>query len=522
MKKKCFEFAVFSVFLLIVILPILYLFTSVFSPRLIYDPSAILSLKNYLSFFYDQRLNIIFLRTILFALGTSALAIFIGTTLAFLFEYTNLPFKSFFKVTSLMPLLIPPYISAIAWMEFLGARGDLISVCLPFSIYNLQTAIIILSLSLFPIVTLITSLAIKNVDYRLEEAGRLICSEKKVISKITLPIVKPHILIGGFFVFILAISEYGVPSLLRVNTFSNEIFAQFSAFFNLEGAIVLSIPLILIAVLLIFLYNFYLRKKSFVTLSSFSTKKRNYLNLSKTQKVLALTFVVAIATFSFFIPVSVLLIESKFKFIEAIFLAYDSIFNSLWLATLGATLMTILGFFVSYFSRNSKYLDILILLPIAIPASVVGISLINFWNTPITNIIYASFWMIIIGYFIRFLPFVIKTFSPFLSQISPSIEESSRLAGASFLKILTKIIFPLIKPGIIAAFIVGFVFSLRELGTTLLVTPSGFQTLPNRIETLMHYGSPELVSSLSIILIFIVLIPVITVLLRKKDIISRL
>ncbi|MCK4429644.1 MAG: ABC transporter permease subunit, partial [Candidatus Aenigmarchaeota archaeon] len=158
------------------------------------------------------------------------------------------------------------------------------SITLPFSIYNIQTAILVLGLGLFPIVTLITSLAIKNIDRRLEESGRLVYNQKKVISKIALPLVKPHILIAGFFVFILALSEYGVPNLLRVNTYSNEIFAQFSAFFNLEGAIIYSIPLVLLALLLMVFYNFYLKDKSFVTLSSYSTKRKSCLKLSLLQK----------------------------------------------------------------------------------------------------------------------------------------------------------------------------------------------------------------------------------------------
>jgi iron(III) transport system permease protein len=522
MDQKYYKFIIFSVFLLIVILPIFYLFNSIFSIKLLYDPSAFSSLTNYLSFFYDSRLNIIFLRTLLLAFGTAVLAIIIGTTLAFLFECTNLPHKLFFKITSLLPLLIPPYISAIAWMEFLGARGDLININLPFGIYNIQTAIIILALSLYPIVTLITSFAIKNIDRKLEEAGRLIYSEKKVLSKITLPLVKPHILVAGFFVFILALSEYGVPNLLRVNTFPNEIFAQFSAFFNLEGAIILSLPLVIVATLLILFYNFYLKNKSFVTLSSFSTKRKNYLTLSKIQKNLALIYIISIIILSLIIPLSVLLIESKFMFLEAFLMAYDSIFNSIWLGILGATLMTLFGFFLAYFSKDSKYLDVLILLPVAIPGTVIGISLINFWNISSTNLIYASFWIIIIGYFIRFLPFVVKTLSPFLSQISPSIEESARLTGVSFYKIINKIFFPLTKQGVIAAFIIGFIFSLRELETTLLVTPPGFQTLPNRIETLMHYGNSEMVSSLSVILILIVLIPIMIIIFSRKDIISKL
>ena len=522
MNENSIKFLVFSLFFIIIILPILNLFTSIFSIQLFYDSSAISSLVNYISFVYDPRLITIFARTLIFAFGTAILCICIGVPMAFLFEKTNLPGKSFFRIISYLPILIPPYISTIAWMEFLGARGNLISISLPFSIYNLHTAIIIMSLSMFPIVTLLTSLAIRNLDSKLEETASLVANKKKVLNKITLPLIKPQIFIAGFFVFILTLSEYGVPSMLRINTYSNEIFAQFSAFFNLESAVILSLPLVITAILLITFYNFWLKDKSFITLSTNSNKKNNFLELSNSQKILSLIFVVLIISLAFFIPLSVLLIESKLKLIEALILAQSQIFNSLWLATLGASLMTISGFFVAYFSKNSKYMDLFILLPIAIPSSIIGISLIYFWNTPYANLIYTTFIIIIIGYFIQFLPFVIKTFSPFLSQISPSVEESAKIARAGFLKRIVKIELPLAKHGILAGFVVGFVLCLRELGTTLLVAPPGIQTLPCRIETLMHYGNVEMVSSLSIILILMILIPVVILLLTKKEVFSKI
>ncbi len=522
MNEKSIKFLVFSLFFIIIILPILNLFASIFSIQLLYDSSAITSLVNYISFFYDPRLITIFARTLIFAFGTAILCLCIGVPMAFLFEGTNLPGKSFLRIISYLPLLIPPYISTIAWMEFLGARGDLVSISLPFSIYNLHTAIIIMSLSMFPIVTLLTSLAIRNLDSKLEEAANLITNKKNVLKKITLPLIKPQILIAGFFVFILTLSEYGVPSMLRINTYSNEIFAQFSAFFNLESAVILSLPLVFLAMVLITIYNFWLKDKSFVTISTNSNRKNNLLELSKPQKIISLIFVISIITLAFFIPVSVLLIESKLKLIEALILAHNQIFNSFWLAILGAGLMTFFGFFVAYFSKNSKYMDLVILLPIAIPSSIIGISLIYFWNNPIANLVYTTFIIIILGYLIQFLPFVVKTFSPFLNQISDSIEESAKLARAGFFKRMFKIELPLVKQGIIAGFVVGFILCLRDLGATLLIAPPGIQTLPCRIETLMHYGNAEMVSSLSIILILMILIPIVILLLTKKELLSKI
>lgn len=502
-------------------MPILYLFSSVVSIKLFGGLHGISALVDYLSLFYNSRVGIILIKTLIFAFGTALLTIFIGVPLAFLFEYTEFKFKDFFKYVIFIPLIIPPYLSAISWMSFVGARGNLINLGFPVNIYNLPTAIILMSLSLFPIVVLFSSLALRNVDRRLEDAARLIKPYKEVILKISFPLIIPHILIAGFFIFILSLSEYGVPSLLRVNTYSNEIFAQFSAFFNIEGAIILSLPLVLISAMLILVYNFYLKNKAFFTLSSYSNNRKEKINLSGTQESVILILLIVLVLVSAIIPIGVLIIESKLLLLEAAIIAADSIKNSFFLATLGATLMTGFGFIISYFTINSKNSDIWILFTIAIPSSVIGIALINFWNHTFSNFIYSSLWMIIFGYFINFLPFVVKSFSPFISQISPSLEEASAFSRKSFLKKISKIVLPLAKPGLIFAFILGFILSLRELGTTLLVSPPGFQTLPTRIETLMHYGNMEIVASLSLLLILLISLPLFILFIYQKKLIVR-
>jgi iron(III) transport system permease protein len=478
--KLSLKILIFLLFSITAILPVLCVF--------------LLNIPSSFSVFYDERLLFIFLRTLLLGFGVVALSLAIGVPFAFLLEYTDLPFRSFFRIAYLLPLLIPPYISAIAWLEFLGKRGNLTGLSLPVDVYNLPSAVIILALSFFPIVTLITSFALRNVDSRLEDAARLLYPRRKVVERITLPLVMPHILISLIFVFVFSISEMGVPALLMVNVFTPEIFMQFSAFFDTSKAVALSLPLIALIFTLILLNHFYLGRKSFVTISSFSRKIKS-IKLSKTCNLIALSFVSLVFVLSFIIPVSVLLLESRFQFLRAFTEAFEPLTNTLWLAILSASLMTFLGFFLAYFYRSS--FDPIILLPIAIPSMTVGIGIIVFFNTDVSSFIYNSFLIILVGYMARFLPFVTKTLSPFFEQIHVSLEESALLSGASFPRIINRILTPLMKPGIISAWIVGFVLSIRELSTTV------------RIYTLMHYNDPEMVSSLSLLLMALIITPLI-------------
>lgn len=488
-------------FIVVAIVPLLCILSSDFSLELI--PT-----------FLDERLLFIFLRTILLGVSTVAMSLLIGVPLAFLLEYTVLPFRSFLEKVYILPLLIPPYISAIAWLEFLGKKGDITNLNLPLDIYNLPSAIVILSLSFFPIVTLLTSFALKNIDSRLEDAARLLYPQKEVIRRITLPLIMPHIIISSVFVFVFSISELGVPALLMVNVFTPEIFAQFSAFFDTSKAVTLSLPLIILIFIIILLNRSFLGGKSFITISSFSKRKKS-IELSRTQSLVALSFASLILVLSVGIPISVLLIESRLQFSIALSEAYTPLLNTIKMASMGATLMVAIGFFLAYFYRSR--FDPIILFPIAIPSMMAGIGLIKFFNIEFLSFIYNSFLIVIVGYATRFLPFVTKTLHPFFEQIHPSIEESALLSGASFWRILHRILFPLMKPGIISAWIVGFILSVHELSTTILVSPAGLQTLPIRIYSLMHYGAPEMVSSLSLILIAVIIAPVILFLLIKKS-----
>jgi iron(III) transport system permease protein len=364
-------------------------------------------------------------------------------------------------------------------------------------------------------ISLIVSYAIRNVNFSLEEVGRQIYPPLKVFRRITLPLVAPQIVISSLFVFILTVSEYGVPSLLQVHVYMTEIFAEFSAFFNMGNAVALSLPLMVLIALVILLINVYFKGKSYVTISSF-TRRRSVTRLTKLQKLLAVTYMTSLLALSAFIPLLILLSISRGKFVDAFYSATDSLINSFWLACLSAVLLTIAGFFMAYFHR--KLSDPISLAPLAVPSAIVGIGLIKLWNHHSTTLIYGTPAIILLGYLARFIPFVAKSFSPFFEQMHRSLEETARLSGASFISITHKITLPLMKPALIPALTVGFILSLRELEVTLLITPPGFQTLPNRIYTLLHYGDFELVSALCIMVVGLIILPLATIILTKSTI----
>lgn len=438
--------------------------------------------------------------------GTTVLTLVLGVPLAFFISRTAVYFRKVWQYLYLAPLLIPPYISAISWIDLLDS----------FNIHGLLLSIWILGLSYFPFLTLLTISGLKSVDRRLEEAAQLSRNKFYVLKRITLPLVFPYIISGAIFVFIFSIGNYEIPALLEVNTYPVEIFTQFSAFYNPQAATVISFPLILITLVLILLQRHVFRGKSYVTIGS-ASRKPTLLNLGKC-RIFALIFSSFIIFISVVLPIYVLLQRSgglqTYK--VALKTSYRELFLSVSLAAVGATLIMIISFFIAYFIERAKgkkqtAMDVVSLIPFAIPATVLGIGLIRVWNHSFFQFIYGSSAIVLFAYVARFSPFSIRAISSNIKQINPNLEESASICGISWWKSFFRILVPLSKNGLLAGWLIAFVLSLGELGTTLLIIPPGKATLPIKIYNIMHYGASKLVAALSVILIAVSLLIILIV-----------
>jgi iron(III) transport system permease protein len=142
-----------------------------------------------------------------------------------------------------------------------------------------------------------------------------------------------------------------------------------------------------------------------------------------------------------------------------------------------------------------------------LPGTVIGIGLISLWNTPMTNLIYRTPAIIILGYLAQYAVLPTRMTSGILERIPPSLEGAARLCGADWFTTLRHIVAPLAARGLIAVWVVSYVFCLRDLGISMVVYPPGSDTLPVRILTLMANGAPSLISALCVILVAATLLP---------------
>ena len=266
----------------------------------------------------------------------------------------------------------------------------------------------------------------------------------------------------------------------------------------------MSLPLVIATITLAWAMGKTAGSKDTKTICTFK-RKRPMTSLGWTRP-LAFSFCLLSSILCAGIPLLTLSIMSIGGWTKAIETGMGSFIQSVWLAGIGATILCVMGFLIAYFRRG--IFDPILLSTLAFPSALIGIGLIKIFNVPVLSWVYASPAIILVGYLARNLPLISKAYSPFFSQLSPNIEEAAYSSGAGYLRVAHRIVAPLLKRASLACWAMGFALCIRELEVTLLVSPAGMQTLPNRIFTLLHYGDVEVVSALSLMVVALVAAPV--------------
>jgi len=487
-----------AVFTLSVVLPFLYTFIS----ALFFEGSFGKNLLNKVTLY-------LLLKSVVLSSIVALFSTLFGAVSGFLLYKTKIAFRGVFKIALLLPLFVSPYILAVAWKDFFFSVFSNTSF-----ISSYIGVIFVLTVLFTPLSMLIVGSALSNINSHFEESGLLITSFRTVVLKIDLPLIKPALIASFVLVFIFSVSEFSVPAFFGVKVFTTEIFTQFSAFYNHSLAIAQSALLVIICLLLLFSEKKYISDAPFFSIDGKGTSNKIY-DLQN-GNLFGFIYLSALLIVSVILPFVILFVQSfkdgTGKFIQAFELLAPTFANSILLAVAGALLIVLIGFTAANYSvrqtnsGKAQVFNWLLLLIFAIPSTVFGISLIKFYNRPIFNFIYSSYAIILIGYAGKFSFISAKLIENALKQIPSSLNEVAVIEGVSPLSRLIKIFIPLILPTLFAAFIIGFIFSLGELGITIMVYPPGSEIMPIKVFTIMANAPQSLTSSMSLIVFSITLL----------------
>ncbi|MEN8259592.1 MAG: ABC transporter permease subunit [Pseudomonadota bacterium] len=454
-------------------------------------------------------------RSLLVAALTAFFATALGVPLGVLFGRTDLPLRRLFAFLFTVPLLLPPYFLALAWFSLLGRDGWLARLTDSATaevtsnlLFGLPGCVLVLATVFLPVVMLLTMTFLRTVNPHLEEAGRLGAPWSRVLRGITLPMALPGVLLGVVLTFLLALGEFTVPMFLRYSVFPVQILIQFSAFYDFGAATALAFPLALIT--LVVLAGERLWKGVPAELHPAGKPLRIRLGSSRKGWI---AFVGFLCLGLVALPLAALGLQTSIAaFGEAFTRAGDALGRSLSYAALGATLLTLLGFFLGYLLhteafRIARAVDFFSLFLLVLPSSVLGIGLIGLWNRPGTQWLYASPAILLTGYLAQYAALTSRITTAALGRIPPSMEEAAAIAGAGWPRRMAFIVTPLIGQGLLVAWLTGYIFCLRDTGIAMLVYPPGGDTFPVRLFTLMANSPFELISALCLLMIVATLVP---------------
>jgi iron(III) transport system permease protein len=463
----------------------------------------------------DARQRLLLYNTTLLGVGAALLSTAIGAPLGITLARVPLKRKAAIRVVLAAPMLLPPYVVGLAWM-YLWTSGGYLAVLVNRDVvaswtYSLPAAIVVLSLVFYPLSMLASEVGLRRIDGRLEEAALVVASPRQVLRRITLPLAAPSIAAAALVIFVLAVSEFGVPGLLRVRVYTTEVFTAFSALYDFSQAIVLAVPLLTLCAVVGAVAARLLGDR-IVSARGLTGSHPPFFDRWKRRGQLAVAMVIVIAVA---LPIVVLAREALHVRSVGASLAGsgEAIANSLILSTMGATIVAAVSVCLGYARARSRervanLVDILFVVLFAVPSTIVGVGLIGLWNRPgAFGTIYGTDTMFILAYLARFVPVAALMLAAAVRYVPISHEEAAAAAGAGWLRTMRRIVVPQLRLGIAAAWIVAFVLSFGELGASVLIAPPGESTLPIRIYTIIANAPPAQVAALALLQALVIFTP---------------
>jgi len=398
-------------------------------------------------------------------------SIIVGVPLAFISAYVHLPLKKTWLVTFAAPLAIPSYIGAFTLYAAFGPGGEIHSLTgieTP-SMYGLTGAAIVMTLYTFPFVMMTTRSSLLSLDASMVNAARTLgMSMTQSVFKVILPRVVNGIAAGSLLVALYTLSDFGTPAMMQLDTFTRVIYVEYNAF-ALGRAAMLSLQLLVIVGFLLLLES---------QIKTASEKQGRSLVLFPNKWQLGAMFI----TFS---PILLLAIGLPLA-IFSLWLARDGLssfdfsiaWNSTYASIIAAIVTVIVAIPVAHAAlsgKAGKIMERVTYLGFGIPGIVMGTALV--YGGLQLSFFYQTLALLIIAYMLRFLPLAVGSVRTSTEHLDPSLVKSARVLGATPREVFTRITLPLTMRGIIAGAALVFLESMRELEATLLLGPTGFETL---------------------------------------------
>ena len=470
------------------------------------------------------------------SLGATAISLLLGTVMALLLGLTDVRLKAVLAFLLLLPLLIPPQITALAWLELLGPSSPVLTALglapppgTRNPLYSREGIMLIMGIEHATIVFLAVRAGLRGVPRELVEAARIAgAGPLRIVASVVLPLLRPALVAGGALAFVSAIGNFGVPALLgipgrypmlttliyqRLNGFGPSVLGEVAA---------LAMILALMAAAGLGLQAIALRRQRMDvdrTSGSASWFPLGGWRPAVEAALWAALLLLAIAPLCALVATSLVRALGLPLTPETVTLdhyAYAlfghqgtqrAFVNSFFLA-LGAALaalavcVPLAYFIVCRRLRLARALDLVADAPYALPGIVLAIAVILVFLKPLPLLgisLYGTFWIILVAYFGRFLALCLRPTIAGLQQLDRALEEAAQVAGAGSVRRLATVVLPLLAPAAAAGALLVFMGAFNELTVSALLWSTGNETLGVVVFTLADEGNSTAAAAVAVL-----------------------
>ncbi len=410
--------------------------------------------------------------TVRLAAVVTVLCAVLGTAAAWLVERTDLPGRRVWAVLVVVPLAIPDFVVSFAWSSIStlveGFRG----------------AVLVMTLAVYPLVYLPVAASLRNADASQEEVARSLgLGRLETFWRVTLRQARGAILGGCLLVVLVLLAEYGAFEILGYQTFTTEIFTEFNVSFNVPTACALSLVLVLLSILVLCGEAGARRGRRVSRKGALAQRVAARHRLGRWRWP-ALAFLLGLVGVAVGVPVGSAIywiVEARQAYLTGVSLA-DAAWHTAAYSGCAAAVATAMALPVALLAirhRGPAYrlLERTTYLVLAMPGLVIALALSYFAERYADGFMYQSAPLLVLAYAILFFPLALVGVRASVLQAPPELEEIARSLGAAQPSVLWRVTLPLIAPGLAAAFCLVFLSAVTELTATLILVPTGVQTL---------------------------------------------
>lgn len=448
-------------------------------------------LENFIQYFANPALMSSIFNSIWVSLTAMLITVSLASVYAFALTNCNIRGKAFFKTVAFLPILAPSILPSLALVYLFGQQGVLKGILGDVEIYGPLGILISYCFWLFPAMVMLMMGAFRNIDQRLIEASHSLGKNTwQTHRAVTLPAIRYGLVSACLVAFTYVITDFGIPKVIggSFNMMALDVYKQIIGQQNMNMGAVISILLLCPAVLA-FIFDRYQsrRQERYQNFQIQPYRMHSHPTLEKALMVfcslisggIVLIIVTAVlASFIRYWPYDLSLTLSHYRFDYVDGGGWASYFNSIKLALLSTIVGTILIFIIALFTERFKshpmlknYVQILVLLPLAVPGLVLGIAYILFFNTPENPLswLYGSMMLLVISTIIHYYTVPHLTLSNAIKQIPTQLDHAAQSLGTSHWKMFHKVYLPLTFPALCDVSVYLFVNAMTTVSAAIFL-----------------------------------------------------